>query len=286
MRKILSAIGHQDWLRFGLRDRILRFFHDPDKAKDEPFETAFFGLSYLGNFSTFIDWSTFYYGAYAKPELVCMKKFLLSMRDPVVLDIGANIGHHSIFASTIANSVHAFEPFPPVLKKFKEKIKYNRLNNVVIHDIGLGYMDEIRSFYPPINNNTGTGSFEYNVGAKDPIHLQIRNADDYLEGIGLSKVDYIKMDIEGFEVEALKGLKRTLEQFRPVVFFEWSQNCRNKKLKSGDIFFPENYSFYQFIAYIPKLLIFQSSFYELNDLDNNWPDGNLLAVPNELQHLI
>ena len=66
-QQILRFVGHQQWLRG--RDRILRAFSHPDHQKSNPFETEFFGHPYSGNMANFIDWTVFYYGAFAIHEL-------------------------------------------------------------------------------------------------------------------------------------------------------------------------------------------------------------------------
>src|ERR1035441_6591725 len=66
-QRMLRMIGHLEWLRG--RDRVLRAFSHPDRQKPEPFEVDFFGLSYSGNMANFIDWTVFYYGAFAINEL-------------------------------------------------------------------------------------------------------------------------------------------------------------------------------------------------------------------------
>ena len=181
MKKLLSFLGHQEWLRFGLRDRIIRFFHNPDTCNSETFEVPFFGLRYSGNFDTFIDWSTYYYGAYSKYELICMRDILAPIKNPVVFDIGANIGHHSLFASSIASIVHSFEPYQPVVQKLKQKIEINSLLNLNLHEIGVGNVNEIKPFSPPTSHNTGTGSFNTEETENDVIKLKIARVDDYFK---------------------------------------------------------------------------------------------------------
>src|SRR5882757_6367048 len=94
-QKILRFIGHQNRLRG--RDRILRAFSHPDYQKSSPFETEFFGRRYSGNMNNFIDWSVFYYGAFALHELRLLATIADALRargNPVnFFDVGANIGH-------------------------------------------------------------------------------------------------------------------------------------------------------------------------------------------------
>lgn len=281
MKKILSLLGHQKWLRFGLRDRIIRFFHNPDTCASEVFEVSFFGSIYQGDFNTFIDWSTYYYGAYSESELICMKEILFSVKESVVLDIGANIGHHSLYASSVASVVHAFEPYEPVFQKLKEKIIRNNLKNLYLHEVGVGDSNEIKIFYPPAGHNTGTGSFVSKEETNECVELKIVRLDDYIKKLKLDKIDFIKMDIEGYEVNALKGMQLTLSLYRPFFFFEWSQNHICSDVESSRDLFPDEYTFYLFVPRTAKFIFFQVGNYALKELVGPWEDGNILAVPNE-----
>ena len=71
------------FLRFGLRDRIARLVHNPDKAQNKNFEVNFFGKKYIGNFSVYIDWSTYYFGAYAIEELEFMAYSLKNTKNSI-----------------------------------------------------------------------------------------------------------------------------------------------------------------------------------------------------------
>ncbi|MDB6134317.1 MAG: hypothetical protein JWM59_2560 [Verrucomicrobiales bacterium] len=281
MKKILSIVGHQEWLHFGVRDRIIRMFHTSGSSGDVPFERPFFGRRYKGNLNTFIDWSVYYYGAYTKEELLCMRDFLEVMDHPVVVDVGANIGHHSLFASTIAARVHSFEPFPAVIRKLEEKLELNAVKNVTVHKAGLGDTTETLSFFPPNTSNTGTGSFCNSEGKGEAIELEVRRADDYFESAGITRIDYLKMDIEGFEVKALQGMRETLTKHRPVCFVEWTQGKQGGALRSGAALFPEKYQFFKLAVNEPFLVFFRKKDYRLVPVGEAWPDANLVAVPRE-----
>ena len=100
-REILRWIGHRHWLRG--RDRILRAFEHPDHQQPHAFTVDFFGRSYTGNMTNFIDWSVYYYGAFHLHELKLLGAVADALRargGPVnIFDVGANIGHHSLFLS-------------------------------------------------------------------------------------------------------------------------------------------------------------------------------------------
>lgn len=277
MKPLLPALGRQDWIRFGLRNRLVRIFDDPDEGRDEAFESPFFGLRYPGNLNTFIDWSVYYFGAYAVEELACMHAVLAGKPEAVVLDIGANVGHHTLFASTVAAAVHAFEPFAPLAARIHEKIRVNQLENVTVHPIGLGNANTRIPYSPSSTSNSGTGSF--GAASERSLELEVRRGDDYFAGAGIERVDYVKTDVEGFEVEVLKGLAETLRRTRPVCFVEWSQSGRSAV--AGPDLFPPDYVFHRFLSNVPRLWVFNACLFRLTPLAAPWPDGHVLATPRE-----
>jgi FkbM family methyltransferase len=283
-RSILRTLGHEEWIRFGVRDRIIRFFDDPETSSDEEFVVPFFGAVYSGNFANFLDWSVFYYGAYAMEELRLFDDFLSTMDGPVVLDVGANIGHHTLFAAMRAREVFAFEPLAAVSKDLERKVHENRLSNVVLLGFGLGDKNEIAAFVNPNTHNVGSGSFVRPGLEGERLRLPIRIGDEALAENGIHDVHFVKIDVEGMEPFVLRGLGMTLTRCRPLVFFEWTQeridHLRNASPAS---LFPEGYALYQFISDTPVLLFFRRRGYRLSRLSKSdaWSDGNILAVPQE-----
>ena len=112
MHDILRFIGHQDWIRYGIRYRIIKFFV-PINTVDKEVEVGFFGLKYFGNLKYSIDWSVYFFGAYEKTQLLWVKNLLiLNQKTGVALDIGANVGIYSIYAAKVHKNfkVYSFEP--------------------------------------------------------------------------------------------------------------------------------------------------------------------------------
>ena len=282
--KLLQCIGRQEYIRFGLRDRLIRLFHNPDVYFNKPFEVGFFGKKYSGNFDTFIDWCVYYFGAYSKSELKLFQDLVpLSNNKPIFIDIGANIGHHTLFVSSIAYNVHSFEPFPFVSQKIRQKIQDNNIQNVFLHQVGLGSKNEIKDFYPPPTCNTGTGSFIAGWNeSNEVVKLQIKIGDEYFKKHGILKVDFIKIDVEGFEIEVIRGLKKTIQSHMPICFFEWNQNKLKSGFKNGKELFPETYNFYIFMDSQKTLGIFQKADYGLAKMGDLWPNGNVLALPSHI----
>jgi len=151
-----------------------------------------------------------------------------------------------------AKEIHSFEPWEPVLKRLRRHIEINRIKNVVIYPFGLGNENSKQPFYAPPADNLGMGSFVKEFASPNPPEgvLEIRVGDEVLEKAGVTSVALIKMDIEGYEKLALKGLKRTLRRHRPIVEFELTADPKSPvSIKSYDelqSLFPENYEFLTF----------------------------------------
>jgi len=222
--------------------------------KDFDFTAQINGLRYEGNTGNEVDKGIFFYGAFEKPILYFLRDIMTSAYSGqgVFLDIGANTGQHSLFISRHAREIHAFEPWAPVLKKLRRHIEINHLKNIVVYPFGLGNENSKQLFYTPPENNLGMGSFvkEFALPNRPEEILEIRVGDDVLEKAAVTSVDLIKMDIEGYEKVALKGLERTLRKFRPIVEFELSANPKSPvSIKSNEellSLFPENYEFLAF----------------------------------------
>lgn len=109
------------------------------------FEVDFFGARYNGNLNCFIDWTVYFYGAY-EHEILCLFRDIVSA---VFFDVGANIGHHSLFMAKHCAHVHAFEPYAAVAEKLEQKIAKNNISNIVVHQVGLGLKNEKLPYFAP-----------------------------------------------------------------------------------------------------------------------------------------
>jgi FkbM family methyltransferase len=212
------------------------------------------GARYEGKSGNVIDSNVFFYGAHEKPILYFLRDTMQSAysNQGIFLDIGANTGQHSLFMSRYAKEIHAFEPWEPVIKRFRRMVENNHIKNIVIHPFGLGDENSKKPFFKPPNNNPGTGSFVEAFKQDNSLEgeLEIRTGDSALEKAGVTSVALIKMDIEGYEKPALKGLRRTLQVHRPIVEFELTIDPKSPvSIKNKDeltALFPEKYQFLVF----------------------------------------
>lgn len=242
---------------------------------EKEFETDFFGLRYQGNLNTFIDWSVYFYGAYEKGILFLMKEIVKEKQNPIFIDVGANIGHHSLFMSKFCEEIHSFEPYEKVTDMLMSKILFNKCSNIFVHNVGLGKKNEFLDFYAPVGRNIATGSFMADHAKDNNIQygkLEIVEGDLYISKLNLNRIDLIKIDVEGFEKNVLLGLKDTLEKYRPFVVMEYSKVTRdNLSIQELREILPSGYSIKGINPCQRFCLLFNRRNYQLTDFDPKNP---------------
>jgi FkbM family methyltransferase len=147
----------------------------------------------------------------------------------VFVDGGANHGLVSMYAAWRVGSggrVHAFEP-GLVRQQLDWHVRENGLVQVVVHPVGLSDRDEKLRFRVPDPQNLGAGTLaplpaRYGAGARDEGEVRtVRGDDEVATPAGGQAV--VKLDVEGFEVRALEGLRALIETARPLVITEVNQ---------------------------------------------------------------
>jgi FkbM family methyltransferase len=198
------------------------------------------------------------FGLYEKDRLFFMRDCLANLHKPtaVVLDVGANTGNHSLFLSRCIpeGKVHAFEPFPPVINRFRANLASNpAITNVALHEIGLSEKTAELSFAAPNDENEGSGSFQSNrlneAGhALFTEKLKVVRGDEFLKEQNIGPITLVKMDVEAHEESALKGMHDTLWRDRPVVVVEVGSlpTCTIDTLERLRSLFPPDYLFLAF----------------------------------------
>ena len=139
-----------------------------------------------------------------------------------VIDIGANFGWYSIHFSQLVGQngrVFAFEPVSETYEELNSNIKLNSSQNIKVFNFALGNKDGTISFGVPTFDGGSGASSEFLKYSKR-IRTTMRQLDDIMKEQNINKIDFIKADIEGGELNMLKGAEKLLEHFKPKILIE------------------------------------------------------------------
>jgi FkbM family methyltransferase len=142
----------------------------------------------------------------------------------VALDVGANIGNHSLFFSRYFARVIAVEPNPVTLHVLRANAA---LSGADIRVLPMGFADQDASlqFYINRAGNLGASGFAFAGGPTDAangelIECPVRRGDEVLAELDAGRIGFVKFDVEGAELAAMRGLSATLQRDQPFVIFE------------------------------------------------------------------
>tara|TARA_Y100001978_G_scaffold35671_1_gene31580 strand:- start:264 stop:1169 length:906 start_codon:yes stop_codon:yes gene_type:complete len=177
------------------------------------------------------------YGIYEKREIEMIidlcKRLKLINKKSVAIDIGANIGNHSIEFSKFFDHVKAFEANPDTF----EILKFNTKNfdNIRIFNFGLGKDDCIMNMIET-KNNIGQSKVIKNPNTEDIVFsIKIKKLDDILNTD--KNINLIKIDVEGMEYDVLLGSEQLIKRNKPIIAFEQNIDAFDKKGESNSINF-------------------------------------------------
>jgi FkbM family methyltransferase len=143
----------------------------------------------------------------------------------VVLDVGANIGFTaSMFANEAPQGkIYCFEPSPKVYSQLQDNISLNAFSNCETYQLGVGKKLGSLGFFDDPNSASASHIVQLESPLNIPNQLiEITTIDHFAEIHGLDRLDLIKIDVEGFELDVLLGAATSLERFKPKVYLEFN----------------------------------------------------------------
>lgn len=140
----------------------------------------------------------------------------------VLFDIGANLGNHTLFwATNVAyDKIFSFEPHPVNYEILARNISNNSLQNVIAVNTGIGKTKGFTSIKEFSEDNYGATTLDTTIQADGEI--PIIDVDSYVNQEGITAVDFVKIDTEGFEESVLAGMTRVLAMYHPDLWIEVS----------------------------------------------------------------
>lgn len=168
---------------------------------------------------------------YYEPDVRALMLHLL--RDGrTFIDCGANVGYFSVQAGGLVGrdgNVIAIEANPVTYELLERNLKKNEFG-IPIHCALSSRPGEVELFVPSdgdVYSSLRADGLVRNSVSYESIRVQSRTLDEVVESLGLERVDVIKIDVEGAELDVLYSAMNLLNRYRPVVIVEYSTNTWN-----------------------------------------------------------
>lgn len=207
------------------------YFYIVGRGDDHSFvRKCIHGINYELDLREVIDSQIFYAGSREPNTSKTLE--MLCRKGDLVLDIGANIGSHTLpMAKMVGESgeVIAFEPVPWAIRKLKRNLSLNAFQNVMLEQVALSDVNHLgvkMQFRASFKIEAGQGVDPQGKINEDWWHecehvsTRMQTLDSYVEERGLGRVKLIKLDVDGFEGKVLRGAQRLLARDKPILIME------------------------------------------------------------------
>jgi FkbM family methyltransferase len=202
------------------------------------------------------------------------------------IDIGANIGLHSLFAAKAmrgSGSIYAFEPTPQTVERLKENVLLNNLtDSISIHPIGLSNQEGTLNLNIADNGYDAWNSFASikHITVSSHVAVPVSTLDSFIvdENIDISNISLVKIDVEGWEIKVLEGMQKALDDkaFSAAFLVEFTEENMFRagySCKELFMFLTRNgYNWYEYDVENNQLIA--------SELKAYYPYENLIATKN------
>lgn len=172
------------------------------------------------------------YGVYDKDALDLLFEFMTPLKDMfsngMALDIGANIGNHSVYFDKIFSRVCAFEPNPSTYQILAFNASYSK--SVRTYSYGLGDVSGVFDLYEDPENFGGSSVKNFGWVRQKPVPITIHRLDDL--DIDFTNLELIKIDVEGLEANVIRGGSKVIEKYSPIILLE--QHAKEFCMPNGE----------------------------------------------------
>jgi FkbM family methyltransferase len=186
-------------------------------------------LKIKADLEEWIQQQIYFFGIWDEQGIKFLKNSL--KEGDVFFDIGANIGCYSLVAAKQTGpkgEVHSFEPVSKVFYKLQNNVSLNGFQNIKLNQNAVFEKSGILELFVSSNENGGMSSmFHHDTESGQIEKANAITIDEYVNTLNIQKIDFIKIDIEGAEIFALKGMKNTLRRFKPIILMELSDDILN-----------------------------------------------------------
>jgi FkbM family methyltransferase len=155
------------------------------------------------------------------------------INDAVIVDVGSNIGTFTTWMARAfpMGKIYAFEPQREIFQMLCGNVAINNFYNVYAYNMALGSMSSKVEYREPDYfepTDFGTFSLLKQQETGNTTVIDLTTLDSFVEDYKISKIDLLKIDVEGMDLDVLKGSKQVIEKFSPVIFIE----CTDQNIKT------------------------------------------------------
>jgi len=167
-------------------------------------------------------------------------KYVQSIMKPdwIVIDIGANLGYYALLEAKLAKFVYAIEPIKRSCETLNKSIELNGYKNIRVYNLAISDKNgeaEIKTserlnWATMVDGNKVTENYRgrFKKFEKGTQEVKTLTLDSFVEQENITRIDFMRMDVEGFEIEIMKNISKTVElmpkgsflliEFHPVIF--------------------------------------------------------------------
>jgi FkbM family methyltransferase len=180
-------------------------------------------------------------------ELVSTRQIQTELRPGMrVVEVGANIGYYALIAASIVGDtghIYAFEPSPHNLRQLRANIALNDLcEKIDVIPMGVGSCNSTQAFHIMSKGNMSSFLLRHEdqiIKRIESIDVEVTSLDSYFEGAADGRIDFVRMDVEGYEEEVIVGMRGILTSDHPPggMFIEVHSSLLQDKGSSAAAFF-------------------------------------------------
>ncbi len=192
------------------------------------------GIRFELDLGDYMQWCV-YFGISIEPRA---QLYELVQPGQIALDVGTNVGEVLLnFAKRVGERGEAFgfEVNPGTFRHCMHNVALNSFQNVRVFNVGLGSEAGEFALARPTARNSG-GDRIISIASESGISVRVTTLDEFVREQRIERVDLMKIDVEGFEVNVLRGAQATIEQFRPTLFIEVDdENLRQQGSNASEL---------------------------------------------------
>ena len=181
------------------------------------------GFIFEADIKDTIERTTYFRGDYEKPQMGFLKKNSVKYKTKIFLDVGSYIGYYSILLSSLFEKIYSFEPQLTKFSILNNNVSMNKLNHkITTYNLGLGDA-KFETFGGAVHRGKLLRSSGFHINPNGNEKIKISKGDDIFN-LKNQKIS-IKIDVEGFEYQVLKGLHKLLLLNKCFIQIEvWRKN--------------------------------------------------------------